>query len=311
MKTPIIAHLSDLHIHPRYFPERSARLHQTLSECRDRNVGHVVITGDLSHLGQVEELEECASILRRHGYWDSSRLTVTIGNHDIFGGPYLAEDVLTFPGNCRDTDYEAKVNTFRNIFSPAFESTIPADNGAVFPFVKLIGSVALIGINTVAHWKAVRNPLGSNGDVDEVQYEQLARMLGDRRLHDHRIFALTHHHFHTPKYLAVCSLMEKVWQRIEGQTLKLWNRKRLLDLLKAHGVEKILHGHVHEHSEYRADGLLCHNAGASMLPVADQPRKFHIINPAPPDSKADTWEHRKFIRPPKARAGLPRFSYSA
>ncbi len=312
MKTPIIAHLSDLHINRHYYPERSAMLHQTLRECNDRNVDHLVITGDLSHLGRKEELEECASILREHGYWDSSRLTVTIGNHDIFGGPYFAEDVLTFPGRCRETDYEAQVKIFTDIYAPSFESAIRASGDAFFPFVKLIGDIALIGINTIAQWSVLKNPLGSNGDVDDRQFNRLNGILNDSRLFGRRIFVLSHHHFHTPKYLATCSLMGKLWQRIEGQTLKLRGRKRLLDVFREHGVEKILHGHVHEHTEYRAGGVTCVNAGASMLPAGEHPRKFHVIgtDARGRDKKTTEQCRPELYRPPGTKARMPRYIFS-
>jgi 3',5'-cyclic-AMP phosphodiesterase len=312
MRTITIAHLSDLHINHRYYPERSELLHLTLDECEARKVDHLVITGDLSHLGQAEELKQCAGILREHGYWDSSRLTVTIGNHDIFGGPYFAEDVLTFPGKCRETDYEAKVKTFNEIFAPAFESSLHGTGDSFYPFVKLIGDVALIGINTVARWGALKNPLGSNGTIDGPQFERLTGILNDSRLEGRRIFALAHHHFHVPKYIATCSLMDRIWQRIVGQTEKLRNRKKLLDIMSLHGVEKILHGHVHEHSEYRERGITCLNAGASMLPVADQERKFHIIGaePAARAMNVRGKKHQEFFRPPSSKARMPRYIFS-
>lgn len=293
MTNTTIAHLSDLHINPKYYPERSDMLHETLRQCEQRNVDHLIITGDLSHLGQAEELEHCAAILREHGFWDSSRLTVTIGNHDVFGGPYYAEDVLTFPGICRETGYDAKVKIFRDIFAPSFETSLHVPGENVFPFVKLIGDIALVGLNTVARWSALKNPLGSNGEVDEQQFERLERILNDSRMQGRRIFILTHHHFNAPRFVPTCSVMGKLWQRIEAQTLKLWNRKRLLELLQVHGVEKILHGHVHEHTEYREGGVSCLNAGASMLPAANEERNYHLIG-APVAGNA---RHAQAVRP--------------
>jgi len=306
------AHLSDLHINDKYYPERSELLHDTLRQCRDRSVDHLVITGDLSHLGRPDELEHCASILREHGYWNSERLTVTIGNHDIYGGPYYAEDVLTFPGVCRQTDYDAKVKKFHEIFLPSFETALQGAGARLFPFVKLIGDCALIGINTVARWSGLKNPLGSNGDVDAEQFDRLERILNDSRLQGRRIILLAHHHFNVPRLMPTCSMMGKLWQRIEAQTLKLRNRKRLLELLHHHGVEKILHGHVHEHAEYREGGVTCLNAGASMLPAADQDRRFHIIGAeaAAAEKRMPGQRRQQLYRPPTTRARMPQYIFS-
>jgi predicted phosphodiesterase len=312
MKTTTIAHLSDLHINHQYYPERSALLQETLRDCTERNVDHLIITGDLSHLGTPEELARCGEILREHGFWDSGRLTVTVGNHDIFGGPYYAEDVLTFPGICRETPYDAKLQAFVESFAPAFDGAIHGSGESFFPFVKLIGDIALVGINTIARWSALKNPLGSNGEVDDLQYERLERILNDSRLQGRRVFVLAHHHFHAPKYLETCSVMGKVWQRVEGQTLKLHRRKRLFELFKLHGVEKILHGHVHEHTEYRQGGVSCLNAGASMLPAGEEERKYHIIGTDTRGRSQGPIEQRRpeLFRPPNTKSRMPRYIFS-
>jgi 3',5'-cyclic AMP phosphodiesterase CpdA len=312
MNTLTIAHLSDLHINHRYFPERSALLRETLRECNDRNIEHLIITGDISHLGRGEELEQCGEILREHGYWDSSTLTVTIGNHDIFGGPYFAEDVLTFPGICRETAFDEKVRRFTDVFAQSFESSIHGDGESFFPFVKLVGDMALIGINTIARWSALKNPLGSNGEVDDMQFKRLERVFNDSRLQGRRLIVLTHHHFHTPKYLKTCSVLGNAWQRVEGHTLKLRGRKRLLELFKLHGVEKILHGHVHEHTEYRQGGVTCLNAGASMLPAGGNERNYHIIGGEAPGREQRQLEPRRAgqHRPPTAHVRMPQYIFS-
>ncbi|HLP15389.1 MAG TPA: metallophosphoesterase [Bacteroidota bacterium] len=308
----IIAHLSDLHINGRLYPERSELLRATLRECDRRGVGHIVVTGDLSHLGTEEELNECVDIFRASGYWDAERLTVTIGNHDIYGGPYYAEDVLAFPGRCRETEFAKKVDTFGRIFHPVIGTAIRSERGALFPFVKLVGEIAFVVLNTVAPWSALRNPLGSNGTIDEEQLGRLHQLLNDSRLQGHRLFALTHHHFHRPKYISPCSAMTKLWHRIEGQTLKLYGRKKLLDVFRLHGVEKVLHGHVHEHTEYRAGGVTCLNAGATLQPEAGHARNFHILGAESATVRTheqDRLLHR-FPMPLQPSIQRPRYGYS-
>jgi predicted phosphodiesterase len=220
--------------------------------------------------------------------------------------------VLTFPGICRVTEYDARVKQFIDRFAPAFDGAIHGRDEEFFPFVKFIGDIALIGLNSIARWSAMKNPLGSNGEVDDMQYDRLERILGDSRLQGRRLFILAHHHFHSPKYPETCSMMGRVWQRVEGHTLKLHKRKRLLELFKLHGVEKILHGHVHEHTEYRQGGVTCLNAGASMLPAGEEERKYHLIG-------AETRRVEKIVigqrppelyRPPNTKVRMPRYIFS-
>jgi len=44
-------------------------------------------------------------------------------------------------------------------------------------YAKVLGNVALFGVNSFAHYSAVKNPLGSNGDVGDGQYGRLKQLL--------------------------------------------------------------------------------------------------------------------------------------
>jgi 3',5'-cyclic AMP phosphodiesterase CpdA len=87
IKRRSLAHLSDLHIGAgRKTRERAAALSQLLLATE---VDHVVVTGDITHRGRRDELEQFRSIFAP---WISSgRLTAVPGNHDCLGDGIDAE----------------------------------------------------------------------------------------------------------------------------------------------------------------------------------------------------------------------------
>ena len=65
---------------------------------------HLVITGDLTHNADYEDLEILRNLFQEYGLLNSERLSLVIGNHDIFGGPQAAEEVFQFPEKCKQID---------------------------------------------------------------------------------------------------------------------------------------------------------------------------------------------------------------
>jgi predicted phosphodiesterase len=74
---------------------------------------------------------------------------------------------------------------------------------------------------------------------------------------------LIHHHFNKLKADNQKSSLN-LWQNMEKQTMKLRRKKRLLNLFNFHGIDLILHGHLHENHEYYRRGLRFFNAGSSI-----------------------------------------------
>lgn len=206
-----IAHLSDLHLSPDHFPERTEMFYEILHTCKTLAVDHIVITGDITNQAKPKEFAHARSILRECGYLDPAKLTVTIGNHDIFGGPYFAEDVLTFPGFCKKTDYESKMKEFTPAFHETFEGCKYVSNGSIFPFVKVVKNVALVGINSVAPWHSLTNPLGSNGDVGKQQLKKLEEIFSGEMLKGKTIIVLIHHHFNKLGSKKSAGNLERLW----------------------------------------------------------------------------------------------------
>lgn len=273
-----IAHLSDLHLSPDHFPERTEAFYTILQKCRSLKTDHIVITGDITNQGKPKEFAHARSILKEFGLLDPERLTVTIGNHDIFGGPYFAEDVLSFPGFCRQTDYDAKVKEFYGTFRESFEGCKYLAGPSIFPFVKMVQDVVFVGLNSVAPWSTLKNPLGSNGEVGKHQFHKLKEVLTSGMMEGKTVIVLIHHHFSKTASTGAKGKLEHLWHAIESGTMKLWKKKRLFTLFKKTSVGKVLHGHMHHHGEYERKDVRFLNAGGTMFANPKGERFFHLLN---------------------------------
>jgi predicted phosphodiesterase len=74
---------------------------------------------------------------------------------------------------------------------------------------------------------------------------------------------MIHHHFYKNNVPAKSS-KNLLWNRIENFTMKLRNKKKLLNLFSENGVRLVLHGHSHEIKEYTRKGIKFLNAGGSV-----------------------------------------------
>jgi 3',5'-cyclic AMP phosphodiesterase CpdA len=274
-----IAHISDLHLsaeHKRFNLRRARRL---LEEIIRRRVDHLVVTGDIAADADRREFEIARGLFRNSGLLDPEKLSLVIGNHDVFGGVHMPEDILTFPRRCRQTDYSAQVEEFRGYFHEAFERCLYGSYAKPFPYAKVLGDVVLFGVNSVAHYSAVKNPVGSNGDVGDGQYRKLRQLLEAPPLKGKRKIVLIHHHFH--KYPSPEEgTLHSVWGAIERRTMKLHGKKRLFQLFRECGVALVLHGHVHVNGEYGRKGTQFLNGGGSLLGAGNR-MAFNMITVGP------------------------------
>jgi len=302
-----IAHISDLHLsalHKRVNIRNTKRL---LDYIRHQRVDHVVLTGDIVANAEKAEFALARKILDAHGLLDPGRASVVIGNHDVFGGVHFAEEIFSFPRRCRETKYERMVGEFREQFHELFEGCDFASEEDPFPYVKSLGDLLLIGINSVAEFSLVRNPVGSNGAVDDLQLQKLDRLLSSLRTpHAHRVL-LIHHHFDKFRQKAD-GTMHGVWRTFENQTTKLRRKKEIMKFLRKHGVRTVLHGHLHESMEYIRKGIRFFNAGGSILGPDPDVLQVNIVQFSPAGVSA----HRHVIPAPdldrqgevlRARAG--------
>ena len=162
MTTLTIAQLSDVHLGPisgftpaywdakrlaGYLNWRFKRRSAFARAALDRILGdlaiaapdHIVVTGDLANIGLPDELARALAWLSALG--SPQRVAVVPGNHDIYG--VLRRD----RGTARWIDY----------MSSDAEGTVLA-GAAGFPFVRVLGTVALIGVNTARPTPRRRRP---------------------------------------------------------------------------------------------------------------------------------------------------------
>ena len=232
MTKPItIAHLTDVHLGPiagftpRYWNlkralgyanwvrnRRSAYLRTVLdrivADLAAQAPDHIAVTGDLTNIGLPQEHINALAWLKSVGA--PERVSVIPGNHDIYSK--LGAD----PGSARWAAY----------MTSDAQGGAHAAHGEAFPFVRMLGPVALIGINSAAPTP----PLVASGRLGAGQLARIAAVL--ERLARADVFRLVLIH-HPP---------------LPGQAKPyrdLEDAAALEAVLARHGAELVIHGHNH------------------------------------------------------------------
>jgi len=279
-----IAHFSDPHINSKYHPKHLVRLRSALEDALENQLAdHVVITGDLTSNGDARDLRSVRRLFESLGILASSKLTLIPGNHDLYGGPHLAEEVLGFPERCRTTDLNEKLAIFQDTFAEVFTDSIQTD--AAYPFLKKVRNICFLGLNSITEYSLLDNPVGSNGRIGAEQQTRI------RRLSKHHAWqtasqriVLIHHHLFRPKDVSHLQLADGVTSKniaalIEQRTLKLHGKRSLLQLCKEIDVDLILHGHVHFTGDYERKGIAYLNSAGSIYPVErGQGYFYHLVD---------------------------------
>ncbi len=291
-----IAHLSDLHICQKSRPQNLEKVRTLFEYALEENTDHFVITGDLVHLGETVDFLAFRQLLKEYDLLDPKRITLVIGNHDIYGGVHLAEDILTFPQKCKAVDYVKKLQEFKNYFFETYENTLVQSVKDIYPFVKIIHDVALIGINSTRQYSIVKNPFASKGLVDDAQLKKMKQLLSRRDLAGKRKIVLIHHYFHK---ISKSESKNAYLINLESFGGKLRKKKRLMKIFRRYKIDLVLHGHEHESAEYRFKGLRFFNAGGSI--DKNQPGElkinFIITKPTEIQTKVETVRFQKILMP--------------
>jgi len=275
-----IAHISDLHLSPEHRRRNIRTTRRLLEYISSLRVDHLVITGDIVANAEKSDYQLARGILKGSGWLDGKSLSVVIGNHDIFGGVHHAEDILTFPGHCKHADYKRKVSEFHDAFHEAFDNCLHGSDSSVFPYAKVIGDVVLVGMNSVAKYSRLGNPVGSNGEVSDTEYRKAGKILSSDLLKRKRKVVLIHHHFSRHPG-GDGGAMHSVWNAIEAQTMKLRGKKKLVKLFGESGVDVVLHGHVHENRQYWREKTRFLNGGGSVLGNGARDARCNLITIGP------------------------------
>lgn len=171
-------------------------------DLRDRPPDHTVVTGDLVNIALPDEFRQAADWLRELG--DPGDVSVIPGNHDAYvrGQP---------DRGWRHWD------AYMGVASGA-------SSGAIFPYVRQFGQIALIGLSS-----AVPSPPGfAYGKLGRVQVVALAETL-DRLDQEGATRVVMVHH----------PPMFSPWRRA------LRDRHELRETIAKHGAELMISGHEH------------------------------------------------------------------
>jgi 3',5'-cyclic AMP phosphodiesterase CpdA len=272
----VIAHISDLHLSPEFRRTNIRRTKRVLEQLPALGVHHLVITGDIAANAEKKDFVLARTLLRNYGWLDGKSLSLVIGNHDVYGGVHHAEDIFTFPKQCKHTDVKRKVSEFYDHFHEAFAGCSFGAAGSPFPFVKHVHGTAIIGMNSVAPYSRVKNPIGSNGHVSADERAAVKRQLQEEARASRRKVALVHHHFYKQESSA-SGAVHSLWNAIEVQTMKLRGKKELLELYAEGGVDLVMHGHMHENREYHRKGIRCLNGGGAVLQGGSEDVRVNIV----------------------------------
>ncbi|MBD3226029.1 MAG: hypothetical protein GF313_14980 [Caldithrix sp.] len=270
------AHISDLHLCDRHMPENYEKTRRLLDNIAARDVDHLVITGDLTHDAQPRDLYLFRELLKEYGLLSAERTSIVIGNHDLFGGVYLAEDLIRFPQKCRLINFDHAVQKFAFAFRETFEDTLRPSDHRFFPFIKILNGLMIIGLNSIARYSLLTNAAASNGYISNRIIKYLKELFSDPRYRKLPKAVLTHHHFDSIKSKRPEN--NGLYHLIEHHTMRLYGRNRLLNQFKRHHVEVVLHGHVHNNRQYNLNGTHFLNGGGSVMDNKDGSTKLNIID---------------------------------
>lgn len=247
-----VAHLTDIHLSPiAGFTPRHWNLKRALGyanwvrnrrHCYGRDVldrivadmrqqapDHIAVTGDLVNIGLPQEHINALAWLQSLGPPDA--VSVVPGNHDIY--TRLRHD----PGSGR----------WAHFMASCAAGAVHAGADADFPYVRLLGRVAIVGINSAMPTP----PFVASGRVGKPQLERVAAVLD--RLGRENLFRLVLIH-HPP---------------LPGQARRRRELEDAVDMqavLSSHGAELVIHGHNHH------DMLAwCNSAVGGGVPVVGAP----------------------------------------
>lgn len=230
----IIAHISDVHVTPlsglsprhlnlkrtlglmnwhrgRKHVHRAVVADQIVADMRALRPHHIAVTGDLCNIGLPDEYAAALSWLEGVGAPDL--VSVVPGNHDIYTriGKHRGVDLWRDYMSC-------------DPFGARVAGSGSAQRG--FPFVRRVGTVALIGVNSAVETR----PFVAAGRVGQDQLDALEKVLGALSESGLARIVLIHH---------------PPLPGLAPQARALGDAGELAGVLSRVGAELVLHGHNH------------------------------------------------------------------
>jgi 3',5'-cyclic AMP phosphodiesterase CpdA len=248
-----IAHLSDAHLSPAPFPglkemrlkrfmgyvnwkrgrERlndMAMLARLVADLRAQKPDHVAMTGDAVNIALAAEFDRAASWMKTLG--DPANVSFTPGNHDAY---------------VRDA-----MEGLARVFAPWTSGDSRAPGVEPFPYLRVRGEIALIGLNS----GVPTAPLMASGRLGRRQLASLGRMLEDTGARGLARVILIHH---------------PPLSRGASPPLRGLDDAREFERTIAHfGAEAILHGHAHKRMVHHLPSSATRREGG-LVPVIGAP----------------------------------------
>ncbi len=265
------AHLSDLHLispgdlstsellNKRILGYFSWRLHRHVShrgevlstllrDLKAMHMDHIVITGDLTHLGRPIEYSRALKFLQQLG--PPSDVTIVPGNHDAYiavdwqqtyalWNRYMSGDSISTSG-------------------PGAENRKPE-----FPVLRIRAQTALIGVSTALP----SAPFFATGKVGQKQLQKLEKLLIESGRQGLFRVVLIHH----PPVPGVVQ-----WRK------RLRDAEHFRSVVKRCGAELVLHGHVHRRSITQLETahgqipVISVSSASALGRKSDRRARFHI-----------------------------------
>ncbi len=191
---------------------------------RAMDVDHVVITGDVSNLALEREFEKVRRFVDEDLGFSEDQVSIVPGNHDSYtGGAHRSR-------------------RFDKTFAKYLQSDVSVADDGSFPFVKLRGPAAIIGLSTAQP----RPPFVASGSLGRTQLDALRRALSHPEVERRTVVVLQHHPWHNKGRLHW--LLEGLWDHVaEGEALRHLDRGLLLHGHQHRRVHRKLstdHGHI-------------------------------------------------------------------
>ena len=269
-----IIHISDLHLNSYYKNSRLEEINFILGFISREKFDHLIITGDLTDNADYKDFEILRNLFKKYDLLRGDRLSLMIGNHDIYGGITTPDDIFTFHQKCEKINYHLRLNEFYLHFFETFENCSYRND--YFPYVKIFEDILILAVNSVMEYSKIKNPFASNGKISLNQYLEISDILEENSFLKRKVI-FTHHHFNKIDSAETVGL-QNVWRNIEKQTLKLKNKTRLFNLFKEHNIDLVLHGHYHKSCEYTRKGIRFLNAGATIIDNISNQVNLNYIN---------------------------------
>lgn len=194
---------------------RAEIVHAIAEHLRKERVDHVCITGDVTNLALEVELQLVRRVIDDVLGLPRDRVSIVPGNHDVY------------------TKGSERSRRFFHAFEPYLQSDLPelatSHAAGPFPFVKLRGPVAIIGLASAAP----RLPFVAAGKLGKAQLDALGAILRHPEVAKRTPVVLQHHPLHNPP--------SALKARLEG----LDDADRLIDELSVVPQGLVLHGHLH------------------------------------------------------------------